>query len=71
MSAMISDPPPGSKAPKERRNASVRRPKIKRPGKAVAQAARCNGRRPRKDAVQTCERFVEMIPMQSELVLTV
>jgi hypothetical protein len=70
-SAMNPDPPPGSKAPKERRNASVRRPKIKRPGKAVSQAARRNGRRPRKDAVQTCDRFVEMIPMQSELVLTV
>lgn len=71
MSAMNPDPPPAAKTPKERRDASVRRPKTKRRGTVVSRAARCDGRRPRKRDVQTCEHRVEMIPMQSELALTV
>jgi hypothetical protein len=71
MSAVNPDPPPAAKAPKERRGVTMRRPKIKRPGKAVSRAAQSEGRRHRKGKAQTCERLVEVIPVQSDLVLTV
>ena len=71
VSAVNPDPPPAAKTPKKRRAVTMRRPKTKRPGKAVTWPAQRDDRRPRKGKAQTCERRVEVLPIQSELALTV